>query len=293
MADYKNYKRILDDIIDVAYAGDDKKDSYKKYRIYILPDEIKSMNGDYNSRSRTIRIYNPSRGHMHKTALHELAHHIDYCKNNTTGHKKSFYEEYRRLIYASLDMGILRKADFLHSESYDGSYASDSSKVEKMIREYKPSRINRKPRYPTVMKVFNGYDLKEELKGRGYRWNSIEKVWELSTADSNKEKEWLKEAGITETQGDGKEPYYIETEPSLRFDSVIKVTAEGRGVYENRNKLKELGFHWDKAKGIWSRNIKQNILDKEMPMLISELKPKGVDITINPYTNRTRRAERS
>jgi len=73
-----------------------------------LLDEVNPRaHGDYNSATRHINIYNSinkSREHLLATAIHELAHHVDYGLNGSTGHGRVFYGILFELI--QVGMGV-------------------------------------------------------------------------------------------------------------------------------------------------------------------------------------------
>ena len=134
---HERLKKLMDDIIDVAFSSNDDISDYTKkrfkwFKLYVLPKESKTSSGRYIIDTHTIEIYNSRLGgdHMAKCCLHELSHHIDWCLNGTTGHKDPFYAVYAKLIYASLDMGILQLSNF------EDSWSSDSEKVQEIIKGY-------------------------------------------------------------------------------------------------------------------------------------------------------------
>ena len=54
-----------------------------------------------------IRIFNLARPTQTivKTAIHELAHHVDWCGRGKTGHDKEFYRIYKALLEAAHALG--------------------------------------------------------------------------------------------------------------------------------------------------------------------------------------------
>lgn len=245
-------KRILCDIIDVAFKESSKDDveRYKKFTLKIVPKELKGSNGCYHSREHLIEIYNPSVGskHMARCCLHELSHHIDLCQHGTTGHQKPFYAVYKRLIYAALDMGILEKSDFYEKLSVD------HAKVLKMLEGYIPHPIDYSPAQDgQIIRVYNGYSVKEFLKNSGYFWNNVEQVWEKEVEDIKTESENLQISGILDKE-DTIKPYYKLQKQDMYIDAVIVIEATGK-TYENREALKKNGFYYSKESKTWRKKI--------------------------------------
>lgn len=54
-------------------------------------------------------MVNLERGTAHVvcTAIHELAHHCEFCMHGQTGHSKRFYEVYSRLLEEALGRGLI------------------------------------------------------------------------------------------------------------------------------------------------------------------------------------------
>ncbi len=134
----EKFHRLLEDVIDIAYRDEPKEEveKYKSFKLNIITDSRKSLHGWCNTKTKLIVIFNvmdrePCQVFM--TIIHELAHHIDGVKHGRSGHQKPFYEEYKRLAYAAIDLGIATKDDFSHSEDSRGH-----KKVEKFINEYTP-----------------------------------------------------------------------------------------------------------------------------------------------------------
>ena len=280
MSDYRTVKDILNRIIDEAYANDPLNSKFKHFKIFILPDEKKTKSGDY--RTGVIRVYNPSQAHMHKTLLHELAHHIDFCRNGHTGHQEAFYAEYRKLIYASLDLKLLNKKDFMQDTK-----STDSRKVKEIIKDYRPSPKHDSIEFSRTIKVYNAYCIKDEIRERGYKWDKIEKAWEIQTEDTETETEWLESKDV-KPDADKETVYYTIEKTSLRFKAKIPIAATGESTYAHRDELKAEGFRWTARDGMWEKDADQDTAEQE----ISRLKKKfnGSDIKIIKKGNMPRRA---
>lgn len=252
----RRIKRLLNDIIDVAYAPESKeaRRRYKSFTIRFLVKENSRSSGVYHCKKHLIEVYNPSLGahHTAKCCLHELSHHIDYVKNGKTGHQKPFYAEYARLIYASLDMGILEKKDF-----YD-NWSSDRNKVWKIINEYRPHPVAYKAEETPVISVYNAYAIKGELKAEEYLWNKIEQTWEKEVDENDIEPavNKLKELGAVsaEEKNDPKQLYFSIRQPGMTIEAIVYIEAAGK-TYEKREQLKNNGFHFNKDKKKWLRKV--------------------------------------
>ena len=245
-------KGILNEIIDLAYENDKNISRYKAFRFYVVKKERSSKSGTYYCEMQKIEVFNPSLGarHLAKTALHELAHHIEYVKTGDTGHQKSFYEEYRRLIYASMDLGILEKEDF------KDSWSSDHNKVWKIVTEYVPNPRKRKEKVSTLFKVYNGFTVKNVLKSAGYGWNGLEMTWEKETETPDEEVSFLIENGIEEKNvpSSDKGVYFVQGKNDMKIAAILKITATGN-TYECRDVLKKYGFQYYGDKKVWAIKI--------------------------------------
>lgn len=249
---HERIKKLLCDIIDVAYSElpQEKRDSLKWFKLYILPDEKKKSSGRYFPSKYTIEVYNASLGpeHMAKCCIHELAHHMDHRLNHVGGHGTTFYREYAKLIYASIDMGILSKSIFENDE-----WSRDHSKVRKIVEKYEPHPVEYTMDFPPVIKVKNAFAQKEQLKAKGYVWNNMEQVWEKEALDEEEEIETMESLGIRQAVL-GEQPCKISTysieKYSMQVESIVYIEARG-STYNQRDRLKQDGFFFDGKKKIW------------------------------------------
>ena len=169
-------KKILVDIVDHAYAGHPNLDRYRRFYVEVVTDkEYKSKNGDYHAKDRHLRIFDQGRSpeNIVKTAIHELAHHIDTVNRGHSDHSRVFYQEYIRLLTSAIDMGIFSLEDFLETERD----SQDGNKVRRMLRGYKPKASTYKAD-EVLIAVTDGYDQKDRLKKAGYSWNPSSKAWQ-------------------------------------------------------------------------------------------------------------------
>lgn len=273
----KRIKKFLDDIIEVAFPDKDKTErkKYKDYSLNILVKENTSTSGMYRENSKSIEVYNPSLGskHLAKCCLHELSHHIDACQHGTSGHQKPFYEIYAKLIYASLDMGILEKKDF------DDHWSSDQNKVRTIVEKYIPHPVDYKPDDNPMIRVYNGFKCKEQLKRNGYRWNGIEQVWEkMVQKELGEEEQFLSDLGILKQPADYvelPETYYAIINPEMYIDAIVYIAAEGN-TYDRRERLKEYHFYFSKEKKLWLCKVKASELKNMLKSLETESDLSGI-----------------
>jgi len=272
-------KRILDSIIDEAYPHEDpvQMKRLKGYYIKILKKELKSSGGTYHPEGHRIDVYNPSLGgkFIARICIHELSHHIDLMLNGTTGHQKPFYEVYTKLIYASLDLGILKKEDFLGD-----SRLREQNKVKKIIENYVPKKVKNKPAEKKIIKVYNAYRFREFLKRNGYKWNQLEETWDKELAD-DMEVFLLEGQGIY-SERNNKEPYYEVCIQNLYVDAVIPIVAFGN-TYDCREVLKEHGFRFDRETKNWVKKVPTSKLPENIRELRDEYRFVGVGISAGQH----------
>lgn len=181
-------KKVLDTIIELAYRNEPAENiaDYKDFHISITEKELRSKSGHYIAGDRLIEIFNLSLGsHIAvKTCLHELAHHIDQCKNGTTGHKEPFYEEYTKLLYAALNMRILT------TEEIDiDSFHNDSNKVKRIVKNWIPEYVETRESKNIILYVKDGYYVATLLKEHGYVRELNNKMWHKEVSAENQEEE--------------------------------------------------------------------------------------------------------
>lgn len=186
-------KKVLDQIVDKAYPDLNERDRKKYHAFYVklVEKKLKSKNGDYVYTTHVMRIFGirdkaPAR--LIKTSIHELSHHIDWCIRGRSDHQKPFYEVYRRLLYASLDLGLLNVEEFVE----EGQSSRDFNKVCKMLQEYRRKRGEYKSDLRRI-DILNGYDFRAYLKDRGYSFDAVTKCWyiEVPENDVDAETAWL------------------------------------------------------------------------------------------------------
>lgn len=255
-------KSILDDIIDVAYGDEtmEERKRYKDFKLHILSKELNSTSGMYNCKNKTVQVYNISKHGKHsaiKTCLHEVAHHLDYCKNNCLGHQSGFYEEYKNLIYAALSMRILTVEE-INSDSEH----NDSNKVKKIVDQWVPSYVEYWPDKEDVYVFYarENYYTKGYLEKNGYIKDPVLMLWkkEVKGADKDEEIKYLVSLHI---------PYEIQISCMEIYDGHLMAFPANRNQEEI---LIQQGFarHKDNYQEYWMKKILLKESDKEMESII-------------------------
>lgn len=167
-------KRIKEILIDIAQKTYGKKPEY--FKLEIIKEERKSFHGDYCCNTKTIRIFNLSRPteHVVSTTIHELAHHIDYCENGSSGHNKRFYGILRQLLITAIQCGYISYESIKNKKD-----SNDIVQVEKhygeIIAFYDESKDTNKDK--CILKAKNSFNIKNYLSANGFSYNPFEKFW--------------------------------------------------------------------------------------------------------------------
>lgn len=279
---YQRLKKLMDDIVDVAFAdttmSDAMRNRFKWYKLYILPKESKTSSGRYIVDTHTIEIYNARLGgqHMAKCCIHELAHHIDWCIHGKTGHKDPFFEVYAKLIYAALNMQILTKKDF------EDDWSADHERVEEIIENYCRHDVDYQKEASAVIKVHNSYSIKNQLKERGYTWNNIEAVWETETEDEDAEEAFLGSIGAVFRgleDAEPRTPWYSIEETGMVMSPTVYIEAKDWGIrtYDARSALKRQGFFFSGDKKKWLLKVKSEEFDEKIEELENDPELHGLE----------------
>ena len=254
--------QTLDEIIKTAYekSTTDQKKRYLSYRLDISDTPLLGSNGTYTIRDKTICIYDPGKGvnHLIKSCLHELAHHLDYTRNKMTGHQRTFYEEYTRLVYAALDLGLLSRQDF----ETEGD--RDREKLQKILSEYVP----RPKKKAKLIKVKNSYKVKDDLRRAGYKWNDMEQAWEKEY-DRDFDTMLMDSLGIENTPSSDS-PWYTIAGFGDKPDMTVNIVAYGN-AYAVREILKEHKFHFDQERKNWIKKVYASQVQAELEALEQEM----------------------
>lgn len=257
---YWPVKKILDDIIDNAYKNESeqRRKFYKWFNIDLETKPNNSYLGVYRPTLRegklsggTIKVValNESDTQIIITCIHELSHHIDYCKHNKTGHQAPFYDEFRVLLYTALNMKLFSPDEF------QKRVTQDFNKVKKILNEWTPEYIEYKKDNVTI-KANVPFDLKDEVKSHGYRWNSVEKTWDKSVTETefDFEMNYLKALGIDNVKSSNSNTFQCEA---------IGYIKAGKGSFEYKESLKQAGFFYHNKswyKKIYAKNYELELL---------------------------------
>lgn len=173
-------KNILCDIAQKTY------NNVPPFKVEIHAEQRKSFHGDYNPNTKVIRIFNILRptDYIISTTIHELAHHIDFSLNGSSGHNKRFYGILKKLMETAVRCGyvdyeVVRQKtdsrDIMMMEKYFGPID-----VKDIKEECNQDVV--------VIKVLKSYEIKDFLREMGFKYNSIEKTWEkeVSSVEADK-----------------------------------------------------------------------------------------------------------
>ena len=259
-------KQQMNDIIDVAYKNwsEKRRRQFKRFTIHCTDKELKSRNGDCrcfldgHSEIRIVKMGIASYRAVLLTTMHEVCHHIEHSLYGDTGHDEEFYQIHLELLFAAFDMGILSKDDVINS----GSTSRSLNRViikKHMLDSYVPHPVEYKQDAAQVF-VYNAYAVKDRLKARGYKWNSLDAAWVLETNESvvDDERDFLLQNGLKEDD--------IKVIRSSAVVVRLRKNVQVYGVpYEQNQVVKELGYRWngDGKKKYWWKKIEGNSLPEE------------------------------
>lgn len=259
MLSYQIYN-LLKDIIRNTYSEEDYPDNkFEKFFIDVRPKEMKTVHGRYYIKTKKIEIFNLSRPteHVVTTAIHEVAHHIDCCLRNSSDHTKEFYEIMYKLLISALGMEIITIENIL-SES-DSADKNRLIKYFGLIEEWEvPNIIYKKEK--VVIKVNNCFNIKDDLRKKGYKFSGIEKIWtkELDQEELEEEKEWLNKLIDMDN---------VEISEGNKINIAAVYYLVISNSYDHKDHLKELGYIWKgyNIKGnSWNKKILANDKEEEL-----------------------------
>lgn len=249
-------KKMLNDIVDVAYGDSVSKarlGQFKRFSIFCTEAQMDSKLGDCwhnKDDSSSIRLLKLGRERYQDsliTALHEVAHHVDYSIRGRSGHDSEFYHVHKVLLFAAFDMGILTVDDVVHSEST----ARNRNKLAHMMKDYVAKPVDYKKNVVQVF-VYNCFNLKGRLKAQGYHWNGLESAWhkEVNRDELHNEREFLSSLGIPDAD--------VKVLESAAVITRIRKSAKLFDVprYHN-NIVKKFGYRWTDAgkQKYWQKRI--------------------------------------
>lgn len=253
----------------------DKK--IKPLKIEFLKKDTKSFHGDYNLKEMKARIGNLSRppAHVLITSLHEAAHHCEAQMTGTTGHQKSFYVIYHKLMVTAVEMGMF---------SYDeAKTVTDSASIKQLERycgpitqKAIPEKKYKKDR--CLIYVFDGYSQRQALASHGYHFNSRAKAWERELAKSEREEEEAYLNSLSDSLS------IWSTEDMLDLTIFATITVSGN-TYPCKDILSSLNFKfWKKIPGTdnpgWTKKVRSVQLPeyKNAIRILSDIPGVKVDI---------------
>ena len=264
-------KRYLNDLIDYTYPDVSPQEiqRYKRFMVYISLEEKRSRGAYYDESKHIIVLHNLKGGNdfLLFSSIHELAHHLDWCVNGEcSGHQKPWYIEYKKLFFTALNMGLVDTAMY---KEHPYGYKRERQYIEKWLTEYRYEYIDYKPNYPPVIKVYNSFSIKDELKEMHYSWNTAEMIWEKESTDLENDIQLLKSLNVTQNDQENtfiKKPYYVLQNNEFHVDPYVFIEAKG-DTYQLREYLKEYGFFFREKGKKWLKKCKSSDYHSNMAML--------------------------
>ncbi len=252
-------KKHLHRIIEQAYKDDPKLAAYKDFQLRLRDEEMNSSTGTYDPNDHTIEITNLADGEANNlcTLIHELCHHIETCQRGKTGHQKSFYDIYAKLLYAALDLKRISLHDFQNMEHRNSDYA----KVQKILRSYvaKDTAVDAEK----TVAVVNAYAIKEELKKYGYHWDDLNRAWTrtLHVREAQAEYDRLISTGV---KADTIQMLDANAMRMAKGGHALRVY----GAYSIREQLRAWGYHWDKENRCWYKQLSEDSARQEQKKIL-------------------------
>lgn len=247
-------KRHLRKIIARAYGDDPKIREYRTFELHLRDENLSGSTGTYDPRIKTIEITNLGDKEANNlcTLIHELSHHIETCQRGKTGHQKEFYAIYAKLLYAALDLGSISLSDFQQMDHRNTDYG----KVQKILKQYVPSAVISEEK--KTVSVVHAYAIRDELKKHGYHWDDLNKSWVRTLSVHEAEAEYRR------LLSDG-----VDRDTVQILDASAMRMAKGGhalrvfGAFDIKEQLKERGYHWDKERKCWYKQIPKEQADTE------------------------------
>lgn len=257
-------KKMLNDIIDVAFRDSVSAKmlgQFKRFTIFCTEEELGSKLADcwFNKDgSASIRILGLGRERYQRkliSAIHEVSHHIERSLHGSSGHGPEFYRIHKLLLFAAFDMHILTVEDVVDGESRAGN----KHKLARMMNDYVPHPTSYKADVVHLF-VYNSFEVKEQLKARGYKWNRLDTAWtrEIHKDELGSEKDFLFSLGLLETDIKWVEGGAVVTR--LRKSAkLFHVPRECNGI------VKKLGYRWVDAgkKKYWQKKLDGDVLPED------------------------------
>ncbi|GAB6458761.1 hypothetical protein CON36_33015 [Bacillus cereus] len=250
--------KILKTIVEKTYPNE----KILSFFVEVHAKEMRSRHGDYNRRERKIRIFNLSQPTEYTvgTALHEVAHHVEYSLYGDTGHSKRFYQVFKELLETAVQMGVV---DYQKLRTQQN--ASDIRALEKhfgpVTSTYNPEIDDKRNMY--VIEVMNSYSIKDILKSRGYKFQAQKQCWsmEVEEQDIEQEKNLI-------LQHLSPENLNIRKANDINIEAIYYVIVHNS--YSCKDQLKQNGYYFNgyNQKGnVWVKKIKSTELRQEEKFL--------------------------
>lgn len=254
LVDNLHMKKILYQIAENKYG------KIQPFVLEICAEERKTYHGTYYPLKKEIRIYNMSRpiDFIISTTIHELAHHVDYTKNGSTGHNKRFYGVLKELLTSAVELGYI---------NYEiARKKCDSDDIMKMEKYYGPvvaKEIKEKAEDKYIIKVKKAFEIKDRLKELGFHFNGLERTWEKE--DNLEACEELKK------KFDSQAEVVIK-----RFDDISSEICYyiivSKNTYSCKSELSASGYKWKGyfiSENAWVKKIPASELNNEKRFLAS------------------------
>ena len=271
------FKQICDFIIAQTFlpVGDSTINKYKDFSIKLTEKVFETRAGCYYPHTKTIEISSIKKIYFHTLMmilLHELAHHIDYCENNYSGHNTNFYKIYTSLIFTAIDCKVISYEEVLDIKS--STFIQSRNKLIKMVQKYVPQK--NKPSIHThcdmlfveeynnnlipikeIIKAKCSIPYNSFFKSRGYKWLDTEKVWYKTfykLPDYYHETNFLTDNNFL--------CYSIKGYTCHINEVIFLITGN---TYKYKDELKKLGYKYQNSE--WSKKIPVNMHNKEINAL--------------------------
>ena len=140
----KSYEEeVKEALIKLGEAAYPDLENFNSFTITLLEQDSKTAHGDYTYATRSIRIYNAinkSREHLIATAIHELAHHVEFLQTGKSGHSKNFYFILHNLLCFTLGLNLL-SFDYEEAKNKKMLDSNDLRMCEKYFGVPTPKKI--------------------------------------------------------------------------------------------------------------------------------------------------------
>ena len=233
----------------------------------------KSKLGHYHPLKKEIVVFHLNRDvrAISKTSIHELAHHYDRSVNGKTGHSAAFYKTYKTLLEAAIFFG------YFSYEEIDEGLHWDIQKLEKRVgpirRDVKT--IVKDPNTYYV-KVTNCFDIKDQLREIGFKWDGLQQIWWMICSKQKAEDMAEILASMTKKQN-------ITLQPSTEIILEKIVYLKIANAFDIRDNLKEKGFFFRKIGfvALWVKKVKHTDLQTILDSIKTLTKPENITVTDN------------